>query len=192
MGGATIQWLRDGLNIIDTAPEVEGLAAQVPDSADVYLVPAFTGLGAPHWDAHARGTLVGMTRGTNRSHIARAALEAIALQVVDVLSAIEADAGMSLKMLRADGGASANNLLMQMQADLLGIPVARPKVTETTALGTAYLAGLATGLWSSLGEIEERWQLDRCFEPSWNDDQRHTKIDRWRQAVERAKHWAND
>ena len=192
MGGATIQWLRDGLKIIDTAPEVERLAAQVPDSDDVYLVPAFTGLGAPHWDAHARGTLIGMTRGTNRSHIARAALEAIALQVVDVLSAIEADAGMQLKTLRADGGASANNLLMQIQSDLLGIPVARPIVTETTALGAAYLAGLATGLWTSTAEIEARWQLDRCFEPTWNDDRRQAKIERWRQAVERAKHWAND
>ena len=137
MGGATIQWLRDGLQIITAAPEVEQLASEVPDTGDVYLVPAFTGLGAPHWDAHARGTLIGMTRGSGRAHIARAALEAIALQVVDVLSAIEKDAGMRLTMLRADGGAAANNLLMQMQADLLGIPVARPKVTETTALGAA-------------------------------------------------------
>ena len=192
MGGATIQWLRDGLQIIDSTPQVEHLAREVPDTGDVYLVPAFTGLGAPHWDAHARGTLIGMTRGTGRAHIARAALEAIALQVVDVLSAIERDAGMQLTMLRADGGAAANNLLMQMQADLLGIPVARPKVTETTALGAAYLAGLATGLWSDVKDIEQRWQLDRCFEPAWKDEDRQSKIDRWHQAVERAKAWAND
>jgi len=192
MGGATIQWLRDGLQIIESSPQVEHLASEVPDTGDVYLVPAFTGLGAPHWDAHARGTLIGMTRGTGRAHIARAALEAIALQVVDVLSAIERDAGMKLTILRADGGAAANNLLMQMQADLLGIPVARPKVTETTALGAAYLAGLATGLWSDVKDIEQRWQLDRCFEPTWKDEDRQTKIDRWHQAVERAKAWAND
>ena len=192
MGGATIQWLRDGLQIIDSAPQVEHLAQKVPDTGDVYLVPAFTGLGAPHWDAHARGTLIGMTRGTGRAHIARAALEAIALQVVDVLSAIERDAGMQLTMLRADGGAAANNLLMQMQADLLGIPVARPKVTETTALGAAYLAGLATGLWSDVNDIEKHWQLDRCFEPTWKDEDRQSKIDRWHQAVDRAKAWAND
>ena len=192
MGGATIQWLRDGLQIIDSAPQVESLAGEVNDTGDVYLVPAFTGLGAPHWDAHARGTLIGMTRGTGRAHIARAALEAIALQVVDVLSAIERDAGMQLTMLRADGGAAANNLLMQMQADLLGIPVARPKVTETTALGAAYLAGLATGFWTDVKDIEQRWQLDHCFEPTWKDEDRQTKIDRWHQAVERAKAWAND
>ncbi len=192
MGGATIQWLRDGLQIIDSASQVEQLARQVNDSGDVYLVPAFTGLGAPHWDAHARGTLVGMTRGTGRAHIARAALEAIALQVVDVLSAIERDADMHLSMLRADGGAAANNLLMQMQADLLGIPVARPKVTETTALGAAYLAGLATGLWSGISEIEKRWQLDRCFEPTWRDEDRLRKINRWHQAIEKSKGWANE
>jgi glycerol kinase len=192
MGGATIQWLRDGLQIIDSASQVEQLARQVNDSGDVYLVPAFTGLGAPHWDAHARGTLVGMKRGTGRAHIARAALEAIALQVVDVLSAIERDADMHLSMLRADGGAAANNLLMQMQADLLGIPVARPKVTETTALGAAYLAGLATGLWSGISEIEKRWQLDRCFEPTWRDEDRLRKINRWHQAIEKSKGWANE
>ncbi len=192
MGGATIQWLRDGLQIIDSASQVEQLASEVSDTGDVYLVPAFTGLGAPHWDAHARGALIGMTRGTGRAHIARAALEAIALQVVDVLSAIEKDAGMRITMLRADGGASANNLLMQMQSDLLGIPVARPKVTETTALGAAYLAGLATGLWSDVNEIENQWQLERCFEPTWKDEDRQRKIDRWHQAVERAKAWSKD
>lgn len=192
MGGATIQWLRDGLQIIESAPQVEPLAGQVNDAGDVYLVPAFTGLGAPHWDAHARGALLGMTRGTNRAHIARAALEAIALQVVDVLTAIEKDAGMPLTMLRADGGAAANNLLMQMQADLLGIPVARPKVTETTALGAAYLAGQAVGLWSGVDEIEKRWQLERCFEPTWSDEKRMNKIHRWHQAVQRAKGWANE
>ncbi len=192
MGGATIQWLRDGLNIIQTAPEVEALAASVPDVGDTYLVPAFTGLGAPHWDGHARGTLVGMTRGTTKAHIARAALEAIALQVADVFEAMEKDAGFKLTELRVDGGASKNNLLMQLQADILGVTVVRPKIVETTALGAAYLAGLAVGLWSNLQEISACWQQDRRFEPQWSEMERATKRARWRQAIERAKGWSED
>jgi len=192
MGGATIQWLRDGLNIIQTAPEVEALALSVPDVGDTYLVPAFTGLGAPHWDGHARGTLVGMTRGTTKAHIARAALEAIALQVADVFEAMEKDAGLTLKELRVDGGASKNNLLLQMQADILGVPVVRPNIVETTALGAAYLGGIAAGLWSSTQDISSLWQEDRRFEPQWSVEQRQVKRTRWRQALERAKSWSED
>ena len=192
MGGATIQWLRDGLNIISTADEVEALALSVPDVGDTYLVPAFTGLGAPHWDGHARGTLIGMTRGTTKAHIARAALEAIALQVADVFEAMEKDAGLTLTELRVDGGASKNNLLLQMQANILGVPVIRPKIVETTALGAAYLSGLAIGLWSSTREIAALWQEDRRFEPQWSDSEREIKRARWRQAVERAKSWSED
>jgi glycerol kinase len=191
MGGATIQWLRDGLNIIASAAEVEALAASVPDVADTYLVPAFTGLGAPIWDGNARGTLVGMTRGTTKAHLARAALEAIALQVADVFAAMAKDSGIALAELRVDGGASNNNLLMQIQADFLGVPVVRPKVTETTALGAAYLAGLAVGLWSSTQDIAKQWSVDRRFEPSMASADRVAKMARWHQALERAKGWAN-
>ncbi len=190
MGGATIQWLRDGLNIISSAQEVEALAASVPDVADTYLVPAFTGLGAPIWDGNARGTLIGMTRGTTKAHIARAALEAIALQVADVFDAMAKDSGIALAELRVDGGASKNNLLMQIQADLLGVPVVRPKITETTALGAAYLAGLAIGLWSSTQEIATQWSIDRRFEPSISLADRQAKLARWHQALERSKGWA--
>jgi glycerol kinase len=190
MGGATIQWLRDGLNIISSAAEVEALAASVPDVADTYLVPAFTGLGAPIWDGNARGTLIGMTRGTTKAHIARAALEAIALQVADVFDAMAKDSGIALAELRVDGGASKNNLLMQIQADLLGVPVVRPKITETTALGAAYLAGLAIGLWSSTQEIATQWSIDRRFEPSISLADRQAKLARWHQALERSKGWA--
>jgi glycerol kinase len=192
MGGATIQWLRDGLNIIQTAAEVEALALSVPDVGDSYLVPAFTGLGAPHWDGHARGTLIGMTRGTTKAHIARAALEAIALQVADVFDAMQKDAGLSLSELRVDGGASKNNLLLQMQANMLGVPVIRPKIVETTALGAAYLGGLACGLWSSTDQIASLWQEDKRFEPQWSDTERAIKRTRWQQAVERAKSWSQD
>lgn len=192
MGGATIQWLRDGLNIIQTAAEVEALALSVPDVGDTYLVPAFTGLGAPYWDGHARGTLIGMTRGTSKAHIARAALEAIALQVADVFEAMQKDAGLSLSELRVDGGASKNNLLLQMQANILGVPVIRPKIVETTALGAAYLGGLAVGLWSSTDAISALWQEDRRFEPQWSDTERTVKRARWQQAVERAKSWSQD
>jgi len=164
----------------------------VPDVGDTYLVPAFTGLGAPHWDGHARGTLVGMTRGTTKAHIARAALEAIALQVADVFEAMEKDAGLTLTELRVDGGASKNNLLLQMQADILGVPVVRPHIVETTALGAAYLGGIAAGLWSGTQDISTMWQEDRRFEPQWSVEQRHVKRARWRQALERAKSWSED
>ena len=163
IAGAVVQWLRDGLGIIRSSADVETLASRVPDTGGVFLVPAFAGLGAPHWDQYARGTIVGITRGTNVSHIARAALEGIAFQVVDVLKAMEADAGIRLKELRVDGGACANDLLMQMQADLLGVPVVRPKISETTALGAAYLAGLAVGYWQTQSEIAEQWRADRRF-----------------------------
>ncbi len=192
MAGATIQWLRDGLQMIQTAPEVEALAGLVPDTGDVYLVPAFAGLGAPDWDGYARGTLVGMTRGTTRAHIARAALEAIALQVADVFDAMVRDAGIALEELRVDGGACSNNLLMQMQADFLGVPVVRPRVTETTALGAAYLAGLATGFWQDAAEITAQWQVERRFIPQMAPADRQAKLARWRQAVQRSRAWADN
>ena len=192
MGGATIQWLRDGLSIIQSAAEVQALAESVPDSGDVYLVPAFTGLGTPHWDPYARGAMLGITRGTTRAHIARAALEAIALQSADVFTAMSQDAGFALAELRADGGASANDLLMQMQADYSGVPVVRPKVLETTALGAAYLAGLAVGFWSGVDEIASQWQVDRRFEPCISLDERAAKLARWHKALARAKAWAED
>ena len=191
MGGATIQWLRDGLQIIQSAADVQALAETVPDSGDVYLVPAFTGLGTPNWDPYARGAMLGLTRGTTRAHIARAALEAIALQSADVFNAMSQDATLSLKELRVDGGASANNLLMQMQADFSGVPVVRPKVTETTALGAAYLAGLAVGFWSGADEIASQWQVDRRFEPQMSPDDRAAKLARWHKAVARAGDWAD-
>lgn len=189
MGGATVQWLRDGLQIISKASEVEALAASVTGVDDCYLVPAFTGLGTPHWDGFARGTLVGMTRGTTRAHIARAALEAICLQSADVFSAMRADSGIALSELRVDGGATANNLLMQLQADVLGVPVVRPLVTETTALGAAYLAGLAVGVWASAAELSAQWAVDRRFEPVWSDAERLCKQERWSEAVERSRAW---
>lgn len=189
MGGATIQWLRDGLGIITQASEVEALAASVADVDDTYLVPAFTGMGAPIWDGHARGTLIGMTRGTTKAHIARAALEAIALQVADVLTAMQKDSKIKLTELRVDGGASKNNLLMQMQADFLGIPVVRPRITETTALGAAYLAGLAVGIWKNTEEIASQWAIDRRFEPAISEADRQAKLTRWHQAIERARGW---
>ena len=191
MGGATIQWLRDGLQIIQSAAEVQALAETVPDSGDVYLVPAFTGLGTPHWDPYARGAMLGLTRGSTRAHIARAALEAIALQSADVFTAMSRDAGLALNELRVDGGASANNLLMQMQADFSGVPVVRPVVTETTALGAAYLAGLAVGFWSGVDEIASQWQVDRRFEPQMSADARAAKLARWHKAVARAGDWAD-
>ena len=190
MAGATVQWLRDGLQIIRSAQEVEALAASVSDTQDVYLVPAFAGLGAPHWDSYARGTLVGMTRGTGRAHLARAALESIALQAADVFGAMSRDAGMALRELRVDGGASRNDLLMQMQADFLGVPVVRPQVTETTALGAAYLAGLAIGFWTSADELVAQWVVDRRFEPRLGDAARSAKLMRWREAVARSRAWA--
>jgi glycerol kinase len=190
MAGATVQWLRDGLQLIQSAPEVEALAASVADTGDVFLVPAFAGLGAPDWDGQARGTLLGMTRGTTRAHIARAALEAIALQTADVFQAMSADSDLLLQELRVDGGACRNNLLMQIQADVLGVSVVRSQVSETTALGAAYLAGLATGFWSGADEISAQWQEERRFEPQWTASQRSERQARWRQAVNRARKWA--
>ena len=192
MGGATVQWLRDGLGLVSSANEIESLAASVPDNGGVYLVPAHTGLGAPHWDHFARGALFGMSRGTNRAHIARATLEAIAFQSAEVLQAMENDAGQSISQLRVDGGAAKNDLLMQFQADLLGRPVIRPKITETTALGAAYLAGLAVGFWQDEAELNALWQAERCFEPSMAEHQRDDLFKHWRRAVERTRNWAKD
>lgn len=192
MGGATLQWLRDELRIIDSAQDAETLARQCEDTGGVMLVPAFAGLGAPWWDAYARGMLIGMTRGTGRPQLARAALESIALQSADVLAAMQRDAAIPLAELRVDGGASRSDLLMQMQADLLGTPVVRPRVTETTALGAAYLAGLAVGYWQDEAEIESQWQVDRRFEPQMSDDRRDTTLARWHRAIERARDWARD
>jgi len=190
MAGATVQWLRDGLQMIRSAAEIEPLAASVPDTGDVFLVPAFAGLGAPDWDGRARGTLVGLTRGSTRAHIARAALEAIALQSADIFGAMSRDSGIALTELRVDGGASRNDLLMQMQADLLGVPVVRPQVTETTALGAAYLAGLATGVWPDGAAIAAQWAVERRFEPRLTESERRARIARWREAVARARGWA--
>jgi glycerol kinase len=190
VAGAVVQWLRDGLGFIERSAEVEALAASVPDAGGVLLVPAFTGLGAPHWDPYARGTLVGLTRGTTKAHIARAALESIAFQSAEVLDAMQKDAGRPLVELRVDGGATANDLLMQFQADLLGVPVVRPAVTETTALGAAYLAGLATGFWSSTAEVTANWRVDRRFEPAMPRDEAAERMHSWSRAVERARHWA--
>jgi glycerol kinase len=190
MGGATVQWLRDGLGIIKASGDVEALALSVPDSGEVMLVPAFTGLGAPHWDAYARGTIVGMTRGTTAAHIARAAVEAIAYQSAELLGAMQKDADCAVQEVRADGGAARNDLLMQFQADLLGVPVIRPQVTETTALGAAYLAGLAVGFWGSQEEIAAQWRVERRFEPAMPTDQRTHKMARWARAVAHARAWA--
>ena len=190
MAGATVQWLRDGLQIIDSAAQVEALAASVPDTGDVFLVPAFVGLGTPDWDGQARGTLIGMTRGTGRAHIARAALEAIALQTADVFWAMSADSGLSLTELRVDGGASQNNLLMQIQANVLGVPVVRNRISETTALGVAYLAGLATGYWTGAEELSAQWQEESRFFPQWKESQRTAHVARWREAVARSRAWA--
>jgi glycerol kinase len=189
IGGAVVQWLRDGLQIIRTASDVEALAASVPDSDGVCFVPAFTGLGAPHWDPYARGSLFGMTRGTTRAHIARAALEAIAFQSADVLDAMQKDAGITLAELRVDGGAAANDLLMQIQADVLGVPVVRPKVLETTALGAAYLAGLAVGFWASDDDLAAHRQIDRRFEPQASRERVSEWRRGWNKGVERAKGW---
>ena len=190
IGGAVVQWLRDGLRIIRHAADVEPLALTVPDNGGVYFVPAFAGLGAPHWDAYARGSLFGLTRGATGGHLARAALESIAYQSADVLHAMEKDAGITLAELRVDGGATASNLLMQFQADLLGVPVVRPKVHETTALGAAYLAGLAVGFWKSADDVKANWQVDRVFEPAMPRERAAQLQGEWQRAVERAKGWA--
>jgi glycerol kinase len=189
IGGAVVQWLRDGLGLIRTAADVEALALSVPDNGGVYLVPAFAGLGAPHWDPFARGIMVGITRGTTAGHIARAALESIAFQVADLLDAIGADCGIPVSELRVDGGAAANDTLMQIQADLLGAPVVRPAVTETTALGAAYLAGLAVGFWRSADDLNGQWQVDRRFEPQLASSSAQALRGRWTEAVARAKGW---
>ncbi|CAN5774354.1 glycerol kinase GlpK [soil metagenome] len=184
--GAAVQWLRDGLGIIRSASEVEALAASVDSSDGVVFVPALAGLGAPHWDQDARGTITGITRGTMAAHIARATLEAIAFQTRDVIDAMEADSGIALEELRVDGGASSNNLLMQIQANVLGVPVVRPKNVETTVLGSAYLSGLASGVWDDREDVRSSWQVDRRFEPEWNDDERSERYRKWQDAVGRS------
>ncbi len=189
IGGAVVQWLRDELEFFKSSAEVEALANSVLDSGDVLIVPAFTGLGAPYWDPHARGTIVGLTRGTSKAHLARAALESIAYQSAEVLEAMQKDSGEPLKELRVDGGAAANDLLMQFQADLLGVPVLRPKVLETTALGAAYLAGLTVDLWKSRAELASHWQLDRRFEPRMPREEARARMARWREAVQRSLAW---
>jgi len=189
IGGAVVQWIRDGLGLVRSAPEIEALASSVADNGGVYLVPAFAGLGAPHWDPYARGTIVGITRGTTSAHIARAALESIAFQVADLLDAMAADSGIALQELRVDGGAATNDMLMQMQANLLGVPVVRPAVTETTALGAAYLAGLAVGYWPSVDAISGQWKVDRRFEPQMPRRAARALRERWTAALGRSKGW---
>jgi len=189
IAGAVVQWLRDQLGFFSSSSEVERLASEVLDSGDVFVVPAFTGLGAPYWDPNARGTIVGLTRGTTRAHIARAALESIAFQSAEVLEAMQKDSGEKLAELRVDGGASANDLLMQFQADLLGVPVVRPRVLETTALGAAYLAGLTVDLWKSREELARQWKAARRFEPHMDSSDREARMARWREAVRRARNW---
>ena len=191
VAGAVVQWLRDGLGLIKSSAEVERLAATVADNGGVYFVPAFTGIGSPHWDPYARGMIHGLTRGANAGHIARAALESIAYQTADVLHAMERDSGISLSELRVDGGAARNDMLMQFQADLLGVPVVRPRVTETTALGAAYLAGLAVGYWKNEAEITAQWQVDRAFEPRTDDGCTKSLMAGWHKALGRAKNWAS-
>jgi glycerol kinase len=190
IGGALVQWLRDGLGLIESASEIESLAASVKDADGVVIVPAFVGLGAPHWDAYARGTILGLTRGTTKAHIARAALDAIALQVADVLEAMSADSGLDTSELRVDGGAAANDLLLQTQADLLGVPVVRPAVLETTALGAAYLAGLAVGYFEGMDAIRDQWRETARFTPQLTRDEAKARLRLWRRAVERARGWA--
>ncbi|MFL6571365.1 MAG: glycerol kinase GlpK [Burkholderiales bacterium] len=189
IAGAVVQWLRDQLGFFSSSSEVERLAAEVMDSGDVFVVPAFTGLGAPYWDPNARGIILGLTRGTTKAHIARAALESIAFQSAEVLEAMQKDSGEKLAELRVDGGASANDLLMQFQADLLGVPVVRPRVLETTALGAAYLAGLTVDLWKSREELAQQWKAARRFEPHMSASDRDARISRWREAVRRARNW---
>ena len=190
IGGAVVRWLRDGLGIIARTDDVEALAASVPDTNGAVLVPAFAGLGAPYWDGTARGALVGLTAGVTRAHLARAALDAIALQTVDLVDAMNRDGAGPLTELRADGGAARNNLLLQTQADLLGVPVIRPRQIETTALGAAYFAGLAVGVWHSPAELAAHWQAERIFEPTRSDDWRHTRLAEWHRAVDRSRDWA--
>ena len=189
IAGAVVQWLRDGLGIITSSSDVEALANSVPDNGGVYLVPAFAGLGAPHWDQRARGSMFGLTRASTAAHIARAALESIAYQVKDVLSAMEADSGIRIHELRVDGGATVNDSLMQFQSDILQIPLVRPKVLETTALGAAYLAGLATGFWKGTDELHQQWQLDKRFEPTMSAEKAAEYLHNWNKAVQKSKYW---
>jgi glycerol kinase len=191
IAGAVVQWLRDGLGLLKSSAEVEALAASVPDNGGAYLVPALAGLGAPHWDPYARGLVAGITRGTTAAHLARAALEGIAYQVHDVLQAMQADSGIRLRELRVDGGACANNLLMQFQADVLGVPVVRPRVAETTALGAAYLAGLAVGYWRDTADIAGQWQTDRRFAPAMRPAKRKALLAGWEKALTRSRRWAD-
>jgi glycerol kinase len=191
IAGAVVQWLRDGLEIIRESAEVEKLARQVDDNGGCYLVPAFVGLGAPHWDQYARGVVTGLTRGVTREHLARAALESMAYQVADVIDAMEADSGIETVELRVDGGAAANDLLLQFQSDILGVPVVRPQTLETTALGAAYLAGLAVGYWDDLASIESQWKVDRTFTPSMNEERVDALRTGWKKAVDRSKGWAD-
>ena len=190
IAGAVVQWLRDELKIIRTSKEVEDLSAQVPDAGGVYLVPAFAGLGAPHWNQHARGTIFGLTRGSNNAHIARAAIDSIAYQTYDVLKAMQADAGISISELRVDGGATVNNALMQFQSDILNCKVVRPKITETTALGAAYLAGLAVGYWKNIDEIQQQWQVEKTFSPQMETSKVNELLNGWQRAVKASISWA--
>ena len=190
IAGAVVQWLRDELKIIRTSGEIEELAARVKDTGGVYLIPAFAGLGAPHWNQYARGTIFGLTRGSNNAHIARAALDSIAYQTYDVLKAMEADSGIHIKELRVDGGATVNNQLMQFQSDILATKVVRPKITETTALGAAYLAGLAVGYWKNMEDIQEQWQVDNSFSPEMDDTARNELVNGWQRAVRASIAWA--
>jgi glycerol kinase len=192
IAGAVVQWLRDGLGIIKNSGDVEKLASKVKDTEGVYFVPAFAGLGAPYWNQHARGTLVGITRGSTAAHIARAALDSIAYQTLEVLLAMQTDSGIDIRELRVDGGATVNNNLMQFQADLLQSKVVRPKITETTALGAAYLAGLAVNYWSNINEIRQQWQIDRTFSPQIKENETHSLIKGWHRAVNAARAWADD
>jgi glycerol kinase len=192
IAGAVVQWLRDGLGLIERSEDVERLANSVGDNGGVYLVPAFSGLGAPHWDPFARGTIVGITRGTSSGHLARAALESIAFQSRDVLKAMEADSGLTVEELRVDGGAAANDTLMQFQSDILEVPLLRPRILETTALGVAYLAGLAVGVWGDVDEIRSHWELERAFEPALPPERVSVLVADWRRALARARNWLED
>ena len=192
VAGAAVQWLRDELHLINTASESETLALQVEDTNGCYVVPAFTGLGAPHWDQYARGTIVGITRGVNRCHIVRATLESLAYQVQDVLAAMKADSGITLSSLKVDGGASANNFLMQSQANIIGAPVKRPSCVETTAMGAAYLAGLAVGYWKNKEEVLQNWSINKTFVPTISEDTRTNMIKGWNKAVKYAYGWAKE
>ncbi len=189
--GAAVQWLRDGLGLIKTTAESETLAATVPDNGGVYFIPAFVGLGAPYWDMNARGTIVGLTRGSNKGHIAKAVLEAIAYQTRDVVDIMKADINLQIPILRVDGGGSVNNLLMQFQADILGIPIQRAQTPETTALGVASLAGLSVGLWRNTNEIRQQWKSSARYEPCMSSDERETLYRNWKRAVERARGWSS-